>query len=289
MLYVVATPIGNLSDMSPRAVETLRGVSLIAAEDTRHTMKLLNHFDIHTPLISYHQHNERERAAELVRRMQEEGISLALVTDAGTPAISDPGAILVRASAEAGIEVIAIPGPSAVVAALSVSGILSGSYRFLGFPPREKAALRALLEGLRGGEQAVVFYESPHRVDKLMQQALEVLGDVEASLSCDLSKLHEKTLRGPLSALIEAFSQNEKARKGEYVLALDLSGVQAPPAALEEAVSLEARLVEQMLSGLDLRAAQQALAAKGEKKNALYQAALRLKGLLSGEAQEKTP
>lgn len=279
MLYVVATPIGNLSDMSPRAVDTLRSVQLIAAEDTRHTMKLLNHFDIRTPLISYHQHNERERAAQLVQRMLAEGISLALVTDAGTPAISDPGAILVREASEAGIEVIAIPGPCAAAAALSVSGILNQGYRFLGFPPREKAALQALLEGLKGREETLVFHESPHRVDRLLQAALNCYGDVYGSLSCDLSKLHEQTLRGPLSQLLEAFLGNEKARKGEYVLVMDISGTQAQAEAAVPAISLEARLVEEMLKGQDLRGAQQALQQAGEKKNALYQAALRLKAL----------
>ena len=283
MLYVVATPIGNLGDMSPRAVEVLKSVQLIAAEDTRHTLKLLNHFDIRTPLISYHQHNERDRALQLVQRIKDEGISLALVTDAGTPAISDPGAILVREASAAGIEVLAVPGPCAAVAALSVSGFLNASYSFLGFPPREKAALKAFLEGLKGKAETAIFHESPHRVDKLLEAALAVFGDVQASLSCDLSKLHEQTLRGPVSALLSAFQANEKARKGEYVLVLDLSGVAAPPPAVFSDMSLEAKLVEELLQGQDLRAAQETLRARGEKKNALYQAALKLKQLLEDE------
>lgn len=286
MLYVVATPIGNLADISPRALAVLRQVALIAAEDTRHSMKLLNHFDIHTPLTSYHEHNERGKAASIVSRMLAEGISVALITDAGTPAISDPGAILVRQAAEAGIPVLAVPGPNAATAALSVSGFENREYSFLGFPPRQPKPLNDFLLGLPGRVQTAVLHESPHRVDALLAAVLEVLGDVPLSLSCDLSKLHEKTLRGPASQVLAAFLGNEKARKGEYVLVMDLAALAAPPPA-QAPGSLEARLVERLLLGEDLRQAQASLEGMGEKRNALYRAALRLRSLLSALEGEK--
>lgn len=282
MLYVVATPIGNLQDISDRALTVLREADLIACEDTRHSLKLLAHFDIHTPLTSYHEHNERAKADALVRRMLEEGISVALITDAGTPAISDPGAILVRAAAEAGIEVLAVPGPSAAAAAVSVSGLTNREYTFYGFPPREGKALRDKLRSIRGSCLIAVFHESPHRVDGLLRAVLDTLGDVPVSLSCDLTKLYEKTLRGSASQVLRAFLENDKARKGEYVLVVDMAGVEAP-AAEAAPQSLEAKLVERMLAGDNLRGAQEALEAAGEKRNALYAASLRLKRLFQRE------
>ena len=286
MLYVVATPIGNLQDMSPRAVAVLKHVDLIAAEDTRHSMKLLSHFDIHTPLTSYHEHNERDKAQRLVARMLEQGISLALITDAGTPAISDPGAILVMAAAQAGIEVLAVPGPSAAIAALSVSGFDNPAFTFYAFPPREKKELREHLQGLAGLRQTAIYHESPHRVMYLLEAVLETLGDVPCSLSCDLSKLHEKTIRGSISQAMAEFSANEKAEKGEYVLVLDLSLTLPPPVEAPMTVSLEARLFDQLLSGLDSRQAMAALIDQGEKKNGVYAASLRLKKLLRDDFEQ---
>lgn len=280
MLYVVATPIGNLQDISERALETLRQADLIACEDTRHSMKLLSHFDIHTPLTSYHEHNERGKAEQLVRRMLDEGISVALITDAGTPAISDPGAILVKAAAEAGIEVLAVPGPNAAAAAMSVSGFLNREHSFFGFPPRENKALREKLLSIRGSCETAIFHESPHRVDKLLQAVAELFDDPPVSLSCDLTKLYEKTLRGSASAVLAAFQANEKARKGEYVLVVDMTEVPAPDMEAPPQ-SLEARLIERMLMGDSLREAQAALEKAGERRNALYAAALRLKSLFS--------
>lgn len=279
-LYVVATPIGNLQDLSPRALETLRGADLIAAEDTRRSLGLLNHFGIRKPLVSYHEHNERSRAAELVRRMLDEGLDIALITDAGTPAISDPGALLVRAAAEAGVEVVAVPGPSAAIAALSVSGFETASFTFLGFPPRGERERAELLTSLRGRGGCAVFHESPHRVEALLESLIGCLGDLLVSLSCDLSKLHEKTLRGPASRVLAAFRDNEKAEKGEYVLVADLSGCAAAPAAQGPPLSLEARLFDLLLQGQDLRTAMAALQEAGERKNAVYAASLRLKAII---------
>lgn len=280
MLYVVATPIGNLGDMSPRAIETLREVDLIAAEDTRHSMKLLNHFQIHTQLTSLHEHNEQGKSQNLVRRMAEEGISIALISDAGTPAISDPGALFVKAAAQAGIEVVTIPGPSAAIAALSISGFDNSSFTFYGFLPRDLKSLRERLKSMAGKDELAILHESPFRVRKLLQTILESLGDLPASLSCDLSKLHELTLRGTVSQILEAFEANEKAEKGEYVLVLDVSGVQAEAETHDEDITLEARLLDLLLQGNDLQHAMSELRARGERKNALYAASLRLKTLL---------
>ena len=211
MLYVVATPIGNLGDMSPRAVEVLKSVALIAAEDTRMTMKLTQRFGIETPLTSCHRHNEQGKAESIVRRMLEEGIDVAVVTDAGTPAISDPGTILVRQVAEAGIEVVAVPGPSAMAAAMSVSGIDVTEFTFLGFLPREKKDLQAALRSAAQRTQAGIVHESPYRVLDFMRVLADTLPQAYVSVSCDLSKLHELTLRGPVAEVLARMEANERA------------------------------------------------------------------------------
>ncbi len=279
-LYVVATPIGNLGDMSPRAVETLKKVALIAAEDTRVTRKLTTHFGVDTPLISCHEHNERGRAEELVARMLREDIDVAVVTDAGTPAISDPGTALVRAAAESGIPVLAVSGPSACVSAVSVSGFDFSAFTFYGFLPREKKELREkLLQIGRKGEGAV-FHESPHRVKALVAAIADTLPGARLSVSCDLTKLHELTLRGAPEEILARLEENEKSEKGEYCVVADLRQVKLPEEAPVAQTSLEARLFEGLLRGESLRAAMQALISAGEKKNAVYAASLRVKALL---------
>ncbi len=281
-LYVVATPIGNLSDFPPRAVETLKSVGLIAAEDTRVTMKLCQVFDIHTPLTACHRHNEEGRAAPIAERMLAEGIDAALVTDAGTPCVSDPGYLLVRECLSRGIAVLPVPGCCAGVAALSVSGFDAREWAFYGFLPREKKALREKLLSLREGPKAAIVHESPFRVTELVETIAETLPEALLSLSCDLTKLHELTLRGAPEEVLAALRANPKAEKGEYCLVIDLHAVpQQEPEAAPADMSLEARLVEEMLAGADLRAAQAALTGKGEKKNAVKAAALRLKRLLT--------
>lgn len=283
-LYVVGTPIGNLGDMTPRAVEVLRSVALIAAEDTRVTRKLTNHFGIDTPLTSCHQHNEADKGEALAERMLEEGIDLALTTDAGTPCISDPGYGLVRAAVKRGIPVVAIPGCCAAVCALSISGMDTREFAFYGFLPREKKALREKLLAMAAGVPVAVVHESPFRVIELMETVAETLPGTMASVSCDLTKLHELTLRGSAAEVLAALRANPKTEKGEYCLVLDFHGVELPSAPAPAAeVSLEARLVEAMLQGNELRQAQAVLVEAGEKKNAVKAAALRLKKLLQGE------
>lgn len=276
-LYVVATPIGNLSDMSPHAVETLKSVALIAAEDTRVTKKLTNHFGIDTPLISCHQHNEKGRAPEIVQRMLAEDIDVAAVTDAGTPAISDPGTELVRAAAEAGIPVIAVAGPTAFAAAVSVSGFDFSSFTFYGFLPRESKELKEKLLDIGRKSEGAIFHESPHRVKALVAAIAETLPGAVLSVSCDLTKLHELTLRGTPEEILAALEANEKSEKGEYCLVADLRGVQLPEEKPVIQASLEARIFDLLLNGSTLRDAVDALVEQGEKKNAVKAASLRVK------------
>jgi len=201
ILFLVATPIGNLEDISLRAVRVLREADLIAAEDTRHTAKLLHHYDIRRPTSSLHEHNEQEKVPALVGRLRG-GARIALVTDAGTPAVSDPGYRLVRAAIDAGIRVEAIPGPSAVLAALVVSGLPTDSFVFAGFPPPKAGARRVWFEALKDERRTLVFFESPHRIRETLDAALGALGDRETSVGRELTKLHEEVIRGPLSVVL---------------------------------------------------------------------------------------
>ena len=279
-LYVVATPIGNLQDMTPRAIDTLRKVALIAAEDTRVTKKLLNVFDIDTPLTACHQHNEDTKGIWLADRMLAENIDVAVTTDAGTPCISDPGYALVKACVERGIEVIPIPGCCASVSAMSVSGFDTREFAFYGFLPREKKDLKEKLLSMARGVKVAAVHESPYRVTELVEVIHDILPDTMISCSCDLTKLHEKTIRGTAGEVLQMLKDNPKTEKGEYCLVLDFHGVTLPEEKAPAAeISLEARLVEQLLEGLDLRDAQSELVLQGEKKNAVKQAALRLKKL----------
>ncbi|MDY5348947.1 MAG: 16S rRNA (cytidine(1402)-2'-O)-methyltransferase [Candidatus Ventricola sp.] len=272
-LYVVATPIGNLSDISPRALETLKGCDLIAAEDTRVTRALLNHFSIDTPCVSNHQHNEEQRAASLPQRMIDEDLTVAVVTDAGTPAISDPGSVLVREAAALGIEVLTVPGPTAMASALSVSGFDTREFAFYGFLPRQKKELRDKLTAMKqSGVPIAVVHESPHRVIDLVRAVTETLPGCRISASCDLTKLYEKTIRGTAQEVLEQLLANEKAEKGEYCLVLDMSGVtlDVPQAAPD--ASLEAQLFEALMDGCDWREAGERLTARGAKRNDVYRA-----------------
>lgn len=218
ILYLVATPIGNLQDMTFRAVEVLRTVDIIACEDTRHSIKLLNHFRISNKLTSYHEHNELERADELIDKLKA-GSSVALISDAGTPAISDPGHVVVKAAIEAGIAVVPVPGAAAFVVAAIASGLPVGSLFFGGFLPSKKGDRRRRLEELASLPATLVIYESPHRIEKSLLDCLEILGDRRAVIARELTKLHEEFLRGTLSELIAQLARSPI--KGEIVLAID--------------------------------------------------------------------
>lgn len=272
-LYVVATPIGNLQDISARALSVLGVVDVVAAEDTRHSRKLLQHFGIGTPLIALHDHNEDAQAPQLVARLQG-GEQIALISDAGTPLISDPGFPLVRACREAGVAVVAVPGASALVAALSVAGLPTDRFRFEGFLPRKRAARVELLEQLLHETSTLVFYEASHRVDESLQDMLDVFGGARyAVLARELTKLHETVLSGPLSELLARVQSDENQRKGEFVLMLA-----GAPAQVGDADAELERCLKVLLAELPLKQAA-GLAAQlvGVKKNAAYQMALGLK------------
>jgi len=291
-LYVVATPIGNLSDMTPRAIETLKNVDLIAAEDTRVTRALLNHFDIDTPTISNHQHNEEMRASSLPQRMIDEDLSVAVVTDAGTPCISDPGCVLVREAAAMGIEVLAVPGPTAMASALSVSGFDTREFAFYGFLPRQKKELKEkLLSMKRSGVPVGVVHESPHRVIELVRVIAETLPGCCISASCDLTKLYEKTIRGTAEEVLDMLESNAKAEKGEYCLVLDMSHVELAEQETASSASLEAQIFEELLCGADLRQAAERLMERGAKRNEIYKAKTNvqryLEDLMYGEEEEE--
>jgi len=216
MLYLVATPVGNLADITMRALETLREVDYVASEDTRRTGVLLKHFGMKRPQISFHEHN-KDRATERIIRLLQKGNSVGLVTNAGTPGISDPGFTLVRAAIKAGIPVTMIPGATAFVMALVLSGLPTHSFIFRGFPPRKKSKRRSFLAVDKASPHTLIFYESPHRLRGFLEDALEVLGDRRAALAKELTKIFESVKRGRLSELLE---QIEQEPKGEYVVVI---------------------------------------------------------------------
>jgi 16S rRNA (cytidine1402-2'-O)-methyltransferase len=213
-LIIVATPIGNLSDMSPRALDALRSADLIACEDTRQTLKLLNHFGIQKSLVSYHDFNEEKKAQELGEKIRQ-GQTIALVSDAGTPGISDPGFRLVRYCREHGLTVGIIPGPNAAIGALAASGLPSDEFYFVGFLPPKKTARREKLESLRSLRATLVFYEAPHRIEGTLTDFVEILGDREACIARELTKLHEEFLFGKLSEI-----RDRVKPLGEFVIVL---------------------------------------------------------------------
>jgi len=217
MLYLVATPIGNLSDISLRALETLREVDMIASEDTRKTGRLLKHYKISKPQISFHEHNEKRAVGKIIS-MLEQGQSVAVVTNAGTPGISDPGFSVVREAIDAGFEVTMIPGPSAVVMAVVLSGLAVHSFTFRGFAPRKSGLRRRFFEVDQDSPHTLVFYESPYRIKAFLTDALEVYGDRKAALVKELTKMHEGVERGRLSELLELIEKTEP--RGEYTIVI---------------------------------------------------------------------
>ena len=279
-LYVVATPIGNLNDLTPRMREALERADLIAAEDTRVTMKLLSHFDLKKPMVSCHRHNEDARAPQNVERMLAEDQVVALTCDAGTPGISDPGHLLVRACWEAGVPVEPVCGPSAVVTALSASGFDAREFAFYGFLPREKKALRDKLESIRrAGVPVFVLYESPHRIVDLTEQLAELWPECMVCVCSDLTKRFERIYRGTAPDVLAELKANESVDKGEYCLAVDISML--PTEAEKAAPQIDASLflMSRILEGDDLGEAVDAAKAAGYPRNELYRAKLRVSEL----------
>jgi 16S rRNA (cytidine1402-2'-O)-methyltransferase len=276
-LYVVATPIGNLGDLSARARQTLESCALIAAEDTRRTGALLTHFQISTPMTSLHEHNERRRAEEIVARIAD-GADVALVSDAGTPGISDPGYDLVHACAAAGIEVIAIPGPCALVAALSIAALPTDRFCFEGFLPARRPARRARLAELKSEPRTLVLYESPHRVSETLEDCAEALGgERRAAAAREITKVHETLYRGSLAELAARALAEAEFKRGELVLVI----AGAPPATAAGADghggALD-RVLAPLLAELPLKqAAQLAAQIASVRHNEAYRRALELK------------
>ncbi len=270
-LYVVATPIGNLDDITLRAIETLKKVDRIAAEDTRHAAPLLKHFSIEKPMLSIHDFNERERLAIILEYLHE-GESVALISDAGTPLISDPGFHLVRYARAEGINIVPIPGPCAAIAALSVAGLPTDKFTFEGFLPAKSEARKNRLELLLHESRTMIFYEAPHRLVSSLQTMREVFGDMRnAVVARELTKLYESVLAMPLSKLVARYEEKPNEQRGEIVILVE--GIDEEESETKEV--MPEKVLDILLSELPLKQAA-ALASKitGERKNVLYEMAL---------------
>ena len=274
-LYLCATPIGNLEDITYRVLRTLKEVDLIAAADTRNSIKLLNHFDIHTPMTSYHEYNKIEKAEVLIRKMQE-GTNIALITDAGTPGISDPGEDLVRMCYEAGIEVTSLPGPAACITALTLSGLSTRRFAFEAFLPSDKKERQAVLTELVNETRTIIMYEAPHRLVKTLNELLEVLGNRKMTLCRELTKKHETAFASTIEDILKYYETQEP--KGECVLVIEGKNraelVQEERARWEE-MSIEKHMEVYLGQGMDKKEAMKAVAKdRGVSKRDIYQALL---------------
>ncbi|MBO5336448.1 MAG: 16S rRNA (cytidine(1402)-2'-O)-methyltransferase [Lachnospiraceae bacterium] len=271
-LFLCATPIGNLGDMTPRVVETLQNVDVIAAEDTRNSIKLLNHFDIHTPMTSYHEYNKVEKAKQLVGQLLN-GQDIALITDAGTPAISDPGEVLVQMCHENGITVTSLPGPAACITALTLSGLSTRRFCFEGFLPADKKEKRAVLEDLKQESRTMILYEAPHHLVKTLEELYEALGERRITLCRELTKRFETVMPTTLERALEYYKTEEP--RGEYVLVLE--GKSLEEKRQEEIASWENMSVEEHMAyyeeqGMDNKAAMKQVAKdRGVGKREIYQ------------------
>lgn len=272
MLYLCATPIGNLQDMTPRVIDTLKQVDVIAAEDTRNSRKLLSAFDIHTPMTSYHEYNKVEKAEQLIGQMQN-GKNIALITDAGTPAISDPGEVLVRMCQEAGITVTSLPGPAACITALTLSGLSTRRFCFEGFLPADKKERKEILEELKNETRTIILYEAPHHLVKTLTDLSENLGDRKITLCRELTKKFETILPTTLSAALAKYEEEEP--RGEYVLVLE--GKSREEKKQEAIASWESMSIEEHMAlyekeGLDSKEAMKKVAKdRGVGKREIYE------------------
>ena len=272
-LYIIATPIGHLDDITLRALRTLQEADLVAAEDTRHTARLLSHHGIQANLISFHEHNEAERTPDLIARL-EAGETVAVVSDAGTPSISDPGFRLIRAAAEKGIRIVPIPGPSAAITALSASGLPTDAFTFIGFPPKKPGRRRDLLQGLKASPYTLIFYESPKRIAAFVEELIALLGDRRAVLGREMTKTYEEFIRGPLSE-IQSELKNRPQVKGECTLLV--SGAEESDGA--DLTEVRGEIADALTSsGSRISELSKRIAKKyGISKNEVYAEALRLK------------
>lgn len=271
MLYLCATPIGNLGDMTPRVVETLRQVDVIAAEDTRNSIKLLNHFEINTPMTSYHEYNKVEKAHQLIAKMQE-GQDVALITDAGTPAISDPGEVLVAMCHEAGIKVTSLPGPAACITALTLSGLSTRRFSFEGFLPADKKEKALVLGDLKEESRTMILYEAPHHLVKTLEELYEVLGNRRITLCRELTKKFETVLPTTLEEALAKYETEEP--RGEYVLVMEgKSFEQKKEEAIKtwEEMTIEEHMAYYEAQGMDYKSAMKQVAKdRGVGKRDIY-------------------
>lgn len=272
-LYLCATPIGNLSDITLRVLETLKSADLIAAEDTRNTLKLLNHYEIRKPLTSYHEHNKYEKADELVAKLRE-GVNIALVTDAGTPAISDPGEVLAARCIEQGIRVTSLPGACALITALTMSGMSARRFCFEGFLPKDKKERTHILEQLKTEERTVILYEAPHHLKATLSDLEKALGDRKVTLCRELTKRFEEALPTTLSRALDLYETQEP--RGEYVLVMegaDAGEIEAAARAQFETLSLEEHVSQYEEKGYSRKEAMRLVAAdRGVSRRDVYQA-----------------
>lgn len=275
-LYLCATPIGNLEDITFRVLNTLKEVDLIAAEDTRHSIKLLNHFGIKTPMTSYHEFNKVEKARYLVEQLKE-GVNIAVVTDAGTPGISDPGEELVRQCYEAGIEVTSLPGPAACITALTMSGLATRRFCFEAFLPMEKKERQEILNELKEETRTIIVYEAPHRLVRTLGELLEALGNRRLTICRELTKKHETAFQTTLEEALEYYQEQEP--RGECVLVLE--GKSREQVRLEqqqswESISIEEHMEQYLAKGMDRKEAMKQVAKdRGVSKRDIYQALLK--------------
>lgn len=271
-LYLCATPIGNLEDITFRVLRTLKEVDLIAAEDTRHSIKLLNHFDIKTPMTSYHEFNKVEKAKYLVEKMQE-GVNIALVTDAGTPGISDPGEELVRQCYEAGIEVTSLPGPAACITALTMSGMATRRFAFEAFLPADKKEKQVILEELKNETRTIILYEAPHRLVRTLGELSEALGDRKLSVCRELTKKYETVFRTTISEALAYYEAEEP--KGECVLVIEGKSheeIQKEKEQAWETMMIEDHMEKYLSQGIDKKEAMKKVARdRGISKRDVYQ------------------
>ena len=278
ILYLCATPIGNLEDMTFRVLETLKSVDLIAAEDTRNSIKLLNHFEIKTPMTSYHEFNKFEKAETLIAKLKE-GLNIALITDAGTPAISDPGEVLVKRAHEEGITVTSLPGCCALITALTLSGLSTRRFSFEGFLPSEKKDRREILDALKSEERTILLYEAPHHLKKTLEELHETLGDRKITLCRELTKKFEEVKVTTLSEVIAFYEANEP--KGEYVLVVEGKSREermAEEAKKFEELSREDHMERYLNEGLDEKEAMKKVAKdRGISKRDVYRMLLERK------------
>ncbi len=279
ILYLCATPIGNLGDMTPRVTETLKDVDLIAAEDTRNSIKLLNHFDIHTPMTSYHEYNKVEKARELIGKLQG-GTDIALITDAGTPAISDPGEVLVRMCMEEGIKVTSLPGPAACITALTLSGLSTRRFCFEGFLPsatEDKKGRKRILEDLKDESRTMIVYEAPHHLKAALDDFYETLGDRKVSICRELTKKFEEVRPTTIAEAISFYKENEP--RGEYVLVIEGKSLEEQEE--EKRLSWQEMSIEDHMKyyedqGISHKDAMKKVAAdRGVGKREIYQALLK--------------